>query len=215
MKTPRPSPNLFQSTLVVALAIVIVSVFSVSSAQAFEVTLDQVGSNVVATGSGAFDLTGLIPNGTNLTLLAVARGINPMAGVMGIGPSAASQVDQYIQVTAATTFGSGGLTSANIGSGDLLGFTHINTFNVLVVPTGYVSGTALSDSMTFDNATFASLGVTPGTYEWTWGTAANQNFTIDVIAPAGVPDLGSTLGLLFFALVGLFGASRFSSLRLA
>ena len=47
------------------------------------------------------------------------------------------------------------------------------------MPQGYISGAALSDSMTFNNATFASLGVTPGTYVWTWGTGLpNQNFTL-------------------------------------
>ena len=35
------------------------SLFFVGPAQAYTVTLEQVGSNVVATGSGAFDLTGL------------------------------------------------------------------------------------------------------------------------------------------------------------
>ena len=70
------------------------------------------------------------------------------------------------------------------------------------MPQGYVSGGALSDSMTFNNATFASLGVTPGTYVWTWGTGANQNFTLQ-IGPAGVPDAGSTLSLLSFALLGV------------
>ena len=40
--------------------------------------------------------------------------------------------------------------------------------------------------MTFNNATFSSLGVTPGTYEWTWGTGLpNQNFTL--IIGGGTP----------------------------
>ena len=75
------------------------------------------------------------------------------------------------------------------------------------MPQGYVSGAALSDSMTFNNATFASLGVTPGTYVWTWGTGANQNFTL-VIGAAGVPDGGSTVSLLGCALLGLTALRR-------
>jgi hypothetical protein len=38
------------------------SLFSVRPAQAFAVTLEQVGSNVVATGRGAINLTGLTLN---------------------------------------------------------------------------------------------------------------------------------------------------------
>ena len=75
------------------------------------------------------------------------------------------------------------------------------------MPTGYVSGTALSDSMTFNNATFASLGVTPGTYVWSWGAGANQNFTL-IIGGAGVPDGGSPVSLLGFGLLGLVGLRR-------
>ena len=66
----------------------------------------------------------------------------------------------------------------------------------------------LFTSMTFDNATFASLGVTPGTYEWTWGTGlANQNFTL-IIGGAGVPDGGSTVSLLGFGFLGLAALRR-------
>ena len=73
------------------------------------------------------------------------------------------------------------------------------------MPPGYLSGAALSDSMTFNNATFASLGVTPGTYVWSWGTGANQNFTLQIGA---VPDAGSTLPLLGFASLGLVALRR-------
>ena len=41
-------------------------------------------------------------------------------------------------------------------------------------------GTALSDSATYSGTTLADLGVTPGTYVWTWGTTANQNFTLEI-----------------------------------
>ena len=41
------------------------------------------------------------------------------------------------------------------------------------MPMGYVSNSPLSDSTTYDSRTFATLGVTPGTYEWTWGTGAH------------------------------------------
>jgi protein with PEP-CTERM/exosortase system signal len=78
-------------------------------------------------------------------------------------------------------------------------------FTFLLVPQGYASGAALSDSMTFNNATFASLGVTPGTYVWTWGDGADQRFTLQIgsVGVPGVPDGGSTVSLLGFALLGL------------
>jgi hypothetical protein len=78
------------------------------------------------------------------------------------------------------------------------------------VPHGYVSGAALSDNMTFDDATFASLFVTPGTYVWTWGDGADQRFTLQ-IGSLGVPrvhDGGSTVSLLGFALLGLAALRR-------
>ena len=40
---------------------------------------------------------------------------------------------------------------------------------------GYVSDNLLSNASTYDNQTFASLGVTPGTFKWAWASGANQN----------------------------------------
>ena len=75
------------------------------------------------------------------------------------------------------------------------------------MPHGYISNSALSSSATWTGATFASLGVTPGTFIWTWGTGANQNFTL-IIGGAGVPDGGSTVSLLGCALLGLAALRR-------
>jgi hypothetical protein len=60
--------------------------------------------------------------------------------------------------------------------------------------------------MTFTGASFASLGLTPGTYVWTWGAGdlPNQNFTLNI----GVPDGGTTVCLLGFALLCLVGLRR-------
>jgi hypothetical protein len=57
--------------------------------------------------------------------------------------------------------------------------------------------------MTFNNKTFADLGVTPdSTHVWTWGTGLeNQNFTLQ-IGPDCVPDAGSTVSLVSFSLLG-------------
>jgi hypothetical protein len=54
----------------------------------------------------------------------------------------------------------------------------------LAVPFSYVSGSALLDTSTYDNATLASLGVTPGAYIWTWGAGASADSLPLQIGPA-------------------------------
>ena len=66
------------------------------------------------------------------------------------------------------------------------GWTEGEVLGLLSVPTGYASGTALSDMATYSGKTLATLGVTPGTYVWTWGNGANQKFTLQ-IPPAPPP----------------------------
>jgi hypothetical protein len=181
-------------------AIAVTSLFFVQPAKAFTMTIEQVGSNVVANGSGAFNLTGL-------GFLGTPGGVPPQisASLGFIATGSAALADLYRGLTGPSSFGSGGLFLPNTNSGDF--FRLEGTFGELYVPHGYMSGAALSDSMTFNNKTFASLGLTPGTYEWMWGTGPNQNFTL-IIGGAGVPDGGSTVSLLGFGLLGLAGLRR-------
>ena len=179
----------------------VTSLFCVQPAQAYTVTLEQIGSNVVANGSGAINLTGLTFSLPGSLLV----GIRSLTGVILTGPTGSTaDVGLYAGFTGPTNFGSGRFFLANTGSGDLVGIS--SGARALYVPQDYVSNTALSDSMTFDNATFASLGVTPGTYIWTWGAGLpNQNFTLIIGA---VPDGGSTVSLLGFALLSLAALRR-------
>jgi hypothetical protein len=177
------SLKFFKATLATTLGMVLAWLLSVQAAEAgYTVTLQEVGPNVVATGSGAIDLTGL----TFITSVNANPGIDPELGLIGTG--AASRVDTYQGFTGPTSFGSGLGSSPNTASGDFVSMSGVG--QQLFVPHHYVSDTPLSDSMTFNNATLATLGVTPGTYVWIWGTGANQNFTL-VIPGAVLQNISS------------------------
>jgi len=181
------------------------SLFSARPAQAYTVTLEQMGANVVATGSGAINLTGLTLIASDVFSFVQ---VFASAGLIETGPASAL-LDAYTGFAGPTSFGSGGLFFASAGSGDFVGIdATANPDPFITVPQNYVSGAALSSSATFDNATIHSLGLTPGTYTWTWGTGLpNQNFTL-VIGAAGVPDGGWTVSLLGCGLLGLAASRR-------
>jgi hypothetical protein len=99
------------------------------------VTLTEQGSNVVASGSGTLDLTGLSPTlpGENTS----QAGINPAAGLINTGPTTATPVDLYTGTTGPTSFGGGSFTPASSGGRDPVNIQGSN--DILVVPAGYVS----------------------------------------------------------------------------
>jgi hypothetical protein len=86
------------------LFLVTASLFSVRPARAYTVTLEEVGADVVATGSGAINLTGLtfFASGVNLT-----PGILPDFGLVSMGPGGAVHVDVYYGFTGPRRFGRG------------------------------------------------------------------------------------------------------------
>lgn len=182
-------------------AAILIGLSAPSARAGYVVDLTQQGSNVVATGSGRIDLTGLLFEGSGTTDAALF----PRDEQIATGPAfpAISAVDFYLGVGTAPSFGSGDFTEASSGSGDLVEIGSL--ISQLAVPSSYVSDTPLSDTSTYDGATFASLGVTPGRYEWTWGRGANQNFTL-VIGGSPVPEPTTwAMMLLGFAGLGLMG----------
>jgi hypothetical protein len=173
-----------------ALGLIVLAVLAIgrnpTPAQAgYIVTLTEEGSNIVATGSGTIDLTGLSPTGGGNTLSAR---LNPGSGVIITGPTSNVPIQIYNGVTGPTSFGIALFTVAISGSGDLAGIQGSGP-SQLFLPFGYVSDSLLSDTSTYNNRTLSNLGVTPGTYEWTWGSGDHADtFTLNAAVNA-VPEL--------------------------
>jgi MYXO-CTERM domain-containing protein len=195
-------------------AMVIGAGLSASPARAgYIVTVQQAGNNVVATGSGILDFGSLTVIGT----ITAGASINPSHANIGTGSTGANGFATAAQGTGSgpTSFGSGqGFTTPNSSSGDFVGMSAgISGFLQLGVPLGYTPDSPLADSSVYDNATLSSLGATPGTYEWTWGTGPNQNFTLiipgvgaAVPEPSALSQLG--VGLAGLALAGFWRSRR-------
>lgn len=184
---------------ILTIAVVGVIVLFGPPAQAgYIVTFNETGANVVASGSGTIDLGGLtfLTSGNN-TVPQVAP---PFATEL---TGAAGGVDEYQfrTISGPFSFGSGPITDATTGTGDLVGVEvgfRVNQF--IFVPTGYTSGDNLSDTATYANESFATLGLTPGVYAYNFGSGADADtFTVDVASvpePASLALFGAGLAVL-------------------
>ena len=112
------------------------------------VTIQQVGSNVVMSGSGTANLAGLGAPGGN----TVGAFATPQAGWFLVGPVAAGPLHIY-QTAGAPLFGSGGVEIPTSGTGQQFGI--IGASSLLAVPDNYISGAQLTGSSTFANQTLA------------------------------------------------------------
>jgi hypothetical protein len=175
-------------------------------ANPFRVTIAEDGSSVVANGNGALDIKGLSLYSSG----GIGASMTPVFSDITLGTSGAVTYAVTFLADQGLGFGPGGNSDATGGSGDAVGlfiltndqgqFTNPLT-GLLTVPENYVSNSPLSDSATWDDSTFASLGLTPGVYSLVWGNTPNQSFTVVVQAP-GVPD-PSSLALFVAGLLGL------------
>jgi hypothetical protein len=86
-------------------------------------------------------------------------------------------------LTYPTTFASGlQYFSALVSTGSMFGvLTGGASGRTITVPDGYVSGTTISGSTTYQDTTIAGLGLSGGTYTWAWGSGANASSLVMVI----------------------------------
>lgn len=192
-------PRIFIVTAFVGVLLLV----STQSAKAVAIIMaEEIGGDVVLTHSGSLNLSAWTiyqTDGGWASFYAAVNG-NIVNGAVG-------HADGYldpINFIKPASFGTGvGIPTSS--SGDQLGIEA--TF--LRVPTGYVSGESLSGgSSTYASATFLSLGMTPGTYVWSWGSNETADSMTLNIARTSVPDGGATIAMLGLSVAGLAVARR-------
>ena len=152
---------------------------------AFVLTLSQVGGNVVVNGSGTIDTADLTFSSNSNT----SAQIYLSHAILFAGPTSFTACNVYNGggLSGPTSFGNGS-GGASSGTGNLVGIDGFD--RTIWVPQGYTSGTLLTDSSTFAG-TFATIGFTPGTYTYTWGTGADAD---SLTVTSGVPEPSTWLG---------------------
>lgn len=168
----------------------------------------QTRNDVVVTSSGTVDTTNLVLGSTEVFggSLQPAPAADPTENAnLTIGfpfdvNSANQTVDVYFNpnlepVAGPMSFGLSPFTSLpDTGSGDVHGFAAnplhpaVGHAPYIAVPEGYVSGEVLSSEMTFANRSFVDLGLTEGTYNWSF---AGNEVTLTIVVALGLP---TTLG---------------------
>ena len=184
---------------------------AVPAKAAYVLTFAEVGSDVVATGGGTIDLPDLGLQGETFVDVGQVAGHGPFV-LTGVGPAGAV-VDEYAPFSGPDSFGESIATQADSESGDAVGFAFLDD---LIVPLDYISERPLNSTATWLNATFATLGLTPGTYVYSWGTGVHADtFTIDIPAsPPAAPE-PSTWAMMLIGFAGLGYASRRASRKSA
>jgi hypothetical protein len=141
----------------------------------FTVTISQVGPDVVWNGSGKFNLAALTSAGTQ----TIGGGYQSSQAIWAIGPT--TTVDSYSgTITYPTVFGTSQV-GVNSNTGSTFGILPGGSGRLLYVPTGYTSNTTISGTSTYDNQTISSMGLTPGTYTWSWGSGGNTSTLVMII----------------------------------
>ena len=174
------------------------------------ITIQDVGANVVAMGGGTINTTALTDTGP--THSVSAADVHASDGDLTFGPGTSSGADFWIGITGPSAWGSGGHISATTTTTtiiDINGSEESSPF--LALPTGYTSGAHLSGTDTWTGQSISSLGLTPGTYAYTWGSGASADFfTVIVAAESTAVPEPTTLWLAVIGCVAFIAHGRFA-----
>jgi hypothetical protein len=155
---------------------------SISQA-AVTINVVESGGDVIGTSSGSINLAALSGPVSTFQNTGEIAGTEVQAGLSKIVVGPSSTADLWIGAVPPAIFSTGGSFADSFDGGSTyVGAIRTASSNGIYVPLGYVSGTPVDGTSTWTGHTFASLGLIPGTYVFTWGSDATaDSLTINII----------------------------------
>lgn len=185
-----------------SLAIALVSVIATPARADFTINFTQVGNDVVASGSGSFNFNeASARSGGSLS----SRYVYPSRAIFISVPGTATFIDMDVSnnFSGPSNFGTGLSTTATSNSGNYIGL--LAEDQVVRISLAYYQnpGGLMNTTTTWANTTLSALGLTAGTYVWSWGTSSPESFTINVdnSVPEPSTHLLFAIGAVTFVIV--------------
>ena len=175
--------------------------FASPAEAAYTITFQEVGGSVVSTGSGSLN-TSALTFVHSFAIGAQQNGLSAFA-LVGIG-----DYSDFSGLLGPSSFGSLGVRVADASLGNLVGVYGYS--GNLFTPQEYTSGSDLGISTaTYNNSTIGSLGLTPGSYVYSWGQGEMADSLTVQIGDAGAVPEPSTWAMMLLG----FGAVGFAMRR--
>lgn len=177
---------------------VLLAITAINAPAALIINYVESGPNVIMNGSGPLDLTGLSYGGSSTNSFGVFT--NPTVPLIYQSASAGN-VDAYLGSFTSTPFGSGSSAGASSHSGD--GFLLVGN-GLLWVPEGYLAAPfSLAFSQTYIGYSFASMGLTPGTFNTVLPSGDMISVVVGPLAPV-IPEPSTYIAISGFVGLGIF-----------
>lgn len=191
-------------TLSTLTALIALAMLNNAAHATYLLTVNQTDTGITFTGSGSIN-TGSFTLASGNAPTAALLDVGPAAGFVALTP--ATNLDEYnMPDSGPAAFGPGGISTGptdNV-SGTFIFQQDSPGVGAIDVPAGYISGAPLTASATLPGATYASLGITPGDYTWTWGNPGNNTAdSLELII--AVPEPASIVLLSAIAAIAGFG----------
>ena len=171
------------------------SLLAQAATASITIGVSETGGDTVFSLSGSIDTDSL--GAANFYTSTPPSNISGFNRQVLVDPSPETPAAYWWLASSPLVFANIGYTEG-VGTGDFFGITASS----IILASSYVSGTALSSTLTFGGRSFSDLGLIDGTYVWSLSNQETVTMTIEtatVPLPAGLPLLLAGLGALGLA----------------